>query len=283
MRMTGTNGKIFLVASLSAAVSAAITWHVTRRYHDNRKPSNYQPGVVRPPESSERDHRLRMNSRGSYDPAQKSLPSDGKWTNPSNPLKASIAVAESSGDFASLASVFDTFSQNDRIGRFQEISSIFSKLGPKHDIAAKMAILEKVNAPDSTLDTFKRKILEAEARERYGELKDDGVLETLTDQEFGYVCRALTTSRIKQGFKCIDDGNSDSAKRTAAGMVTQYAIQAGTMEASKEIAALAPGIIRDEAVAELVLWLRRTGADTEAAPWLETIRDERAKIRALGK
>lgn len=206
-----------------------------------------------------------------------------RTTDLSNPLSAAIHTVESTGDFSQLLSVFDSLSQNDRIGKFLEIPAVFSKLGPKHDIAEKLALLEKVNAPASTLETFKRKILEMEARERYGAMNEEGVLADLKDEEFGSVCRALAMSRLKQGFQCIEDGASENAKRTAASMVGQFAIQAGTMEASKEISALPPGIVRDEAVAEMVLWLKKTGSEKEADPWLETIQDEKAKARAMGK
>lgn len=194
-----------------------------------------------------------------------------------------IGVVEACGDFSALAVFFEGIRQTEREAFFIRIPNIFSKLGPKHDIAKKLALLEKMNVPSSTLETFKRKILEMEARERYGALRAEGVLATLKDEEFGSICRALATSRMKQGFQCIEDGASESAKRAAASMVTQFAIRAGTMEASKEISSLPPGIIRDEAVAEMVLWLRKTGSENEAAPWLETIQDEKAKARAMGK
>ena len=289
--MVFENGKIVGGLVVVAIVSAAATWFLAS---GRDKFSNENSGADGPISNSviarsrfdtyspNKPDRTRASNR---DPSQNSMEGMHKEnvSDLAEPLGSAIATAESNGDFSQLQTVFDSLTQNERIGRFQEILSVYSKLGPKHDIEEKLALLEKVNAPASTLETFKRKIFEMEARERYGAMKEEGVLANLKDEEFGSVCRAVTTSRMKQGFQCVEDGTSESAKRTAAGMVARFAIQAGTMEASKEISALPPGIVRDEAVAEMVLWLRKTGSEKEAAPWLETIQDEKAKARAMGK
>lgn len=198
-------------------------------------------------------------------------------------FQSAIDIVSTSGDFRPLSEFFDSLNQNDRFLFFREIPSVFSKLGPKYDIAKKLAILEKVNASESDLATFRGKVLQMEARERYDEMKESGVLVALSDRDFAAICRSVASSRLKQGFEIIEDGGSDSAKRFAAAEVARYAIRAGTMEASKEIGNLPAGIVRDEAVAELVIWLRRTGSADEAEPWLKSIVDETAKSRLVPK
>ena len=58
---------------------------------------------------------------------------------------------------------------------------------------------------------------------------------------------------------------------------------AGTMAGSQVIGKLPPGIVRDEAVAELVLWLKQTGSKEEAQPWLDSITDEQAKKKRAAR
>ena len=55
------------------------------------------------------------------------------------------------------------------------------------------------------------------------------------------------------------------------------------MAGSQVIGKLPPGIVRDEAVAELVLWLKQTGSKEEAQPWLDSITDEQAKKKRAAR
>lgn len=188
-------------------------------------------------------------------------------------------VAAANGNFLPLGKFFEGLGQTERYEYFKRIPAIFSKLGPSHDIREKMALLDKVNAPSSSLTALRATVHQMEARERYDQMKEEGILKSLSDKEFAGVCRSIASNRVKQGFANVEDAGSESAKRAAAAEVARCAIAGGTMEASKEIGNLAPGIVRDEAAAELVLWLRRTGSADEAESWVKTIVDEKAKAR----
>lgn len=191
----------------------------------------------------------------------------------------SAEIAATSGDFGPLSRFFDSLSQVKRDHYFRQVPTIFSKLGPSHDIREKLALLEKVNIYASSLESMRVAVLEREAVERYDEMKEEGILKTLTDKEFAAVCRRIASNRVEKGFTAVEDANSETAMRVAAATVARSAIAGGTMAASKTIAELPAGVIRDKAVAELVLWLRKTNSEDEAAPWEALIIDENSKAR----
>ena len=189
-------------------------------------------------------------------------------------------VASSSGDFSFLLNLFDAIGQQDRYILGCRLPAVFSKLGPGHDIREKMALLNKISVPKAQHDDIRRQIYQMEAMERYDEMKRQGVIERLPTSDFVDICKALGKVRLSKAFERVADGGTEEAQRSAAAALGIYAMQAGTMNGSKEISELPPGIVRDEAVAELVAWLRRTGSPEEAQPWLDTILDAKARERA---
>jgi hypothetical protein len=197
------------------------------------------------------------------------------------PLSREIEVAETTGDFRPLKNSYGELSQGDKMAHFPRIAATYSKLGPKHDIEMKRSILETLSAPASTLARFERAILELEARERYDRLKEDGVIQELSANEFSHVCEAIANSRISKGFSIIADASDEETQRQAARSVARFAVRADLMEASRVIGALPSGIIREEAIAEMVVWLRNTGSGEEAQPWLDEIKDETIKNRLI--
>jgi hypothetical protein len=192
-----------------------------------------------------------------------------------------VGVAATNGDFIPLSEFFDSLSQLKREEFFRRVPSIFSKLGPTHDIREKMALLEKVNAYASRLENMRMAVLEWEAMERYDQMKEEGVLIKLTNEEFAAVCRRIAMNRVKKAFAAVEDADNETTKRIAAAAVARSVIAGGTMAASKAIGELPAGVVRDEAVAELVLWLRQTNSESEAAPWEAVIADETTKSRIL--
>lgn len=144
-----------------------------------------------------------------------------------------------------------------------------------------MALLEKVNAYASRLENMRMAVLEWEAMERYDQMKEEGVLIKLTNEEFAAVCRRIAMNRVKKAFAAVEDADNETTKRIAAAAVARSVIAGGTMAASKAIGELPAGVVRDEAVAELVLWLRQTNSESEAAPWEAVIADETTKSRIL--
>lgn len=163
------------------------------------------------------------------------------------------------------------------------LPSVFTRVGAKADITEKLSILENLSDSKTSLDTFERQIYEAEAKERYDEMQKEGIIGELKPELFAAVIREVGSVRIGKAFERIGDGGTEEARRMAAQALGRYAMRAGTMEGSEEIAKLQPGIIRDEAVAEMVIWMTKTGSAAEAAPWLATIQDPAAKARATPK
>jgi hypothetical protein len=194
-------------------------------------------------------------------------------------LSSEIEVAESTGDFRPLIDSFSKLSQNDKMGHFNRVAAVYSKLGPKHDIEMKLLMLEMITAPSSLLERYEHSILELEARERYESLKEEGIIHELSVDKFSQVCESLANSRIDKGFSAISDGNGEETQRMAARSVARFAVRADLMEAIRAISSLEPGLIRDEAIVEMVLWLRKTGAHQEAITWVNIIQDTKAKSR----
>jgi hypothetical protein len=273
-------------ALLLVALTASATWVIASR-HAEAKYRTESPSVVEGSVGPYQGGPIRQLREGGHRPdGQTLLRSTNTRTPPGITASGQDAelhrlaeLASASGDFAPLGDFLEGVSQSERFRYFDRIPTIFSKWGPSHDIREKMSLLDKLNAPASTLAALRNSILRMEARERYSEMKEEGFLKTLSDDEFAEVCRAIATSRINRAFTSVEDAPSESAKRAAAAAVAKRAIAGGTMEASREIAKLPPGLVRDEAVAELVLFLRLTGSGSEAAPWIETIQDEEARER----
>lgn len=189
-------------------------------------------------------------------------------------------VARASGDFGLLADLFGAVGQNERLVLAHSLPAVFSKLGPSHDLAAKLGILEQLSVPGNSLDDLRRRILTQEAMERYEEMQREGVIGKLTPGDFAHVCAELGGVRLAKAFERVADGGSEEARRAAASALGRRAMTTGPMAGSEVIAKLPPGVTRDEAVAEMVLWLERSGSDQEAQPWLEMIEDAQAKARA---
>jgi hypothetical protein len=222
--------------------------------------------------------------------SKKSRPSEISNTGPrgelrrlnysANEYERLVNLASDMGDFSGLEEYFNHVGEKERYEVLIAAIGIFSPMGPTHDVKKKLGLLNKLNQPSSVLASLHEKIIEVEARERYDEMKQEGFLASLSDGDFAVACRSITKCRVAEGFKMVGDGKSESAKRHAAGEVARTAIASGLMEASVEIGKLEPGIVRDEAVVELVKWLRRTGSPGEALAWAETVKDDvsRAKI-----
>lgn len=189
-------------------------------------------------------------------------------------------AARSTGDFGQLANLFTALSQSDRHLLGHQLPTIFSKLGPTHDISEKLAILDKISIPRAAFEEIRRRIYQMEAMERYDDMKREGIVGKLPTGDFVDVCSELGKARLGKAFERVADGGTEETQRAAAAALGVYAMQAGTMNGSKIISELPPGIIRDEAVAELVSWLKRTGSKQEAQPWLDTIMDAKARERA---
>ncbi|MEI7912106.1 MAG: hypothetical protein WCK77_20935 [Verrucomicrobiota bacterium] len=189
-------------------------------------------------------------------------------------------VARTSGNFGLLANLFGSVNQMDRYLLGLQLPTVFSKLGPIHDIGEKLAIIEQISVPKTQLEDLRRKIYQMEAMERYDAMKSEGVVGTMTSADFSDICGALGRVRLGKAFERAADGGSEEAQRAAASALGVYAMRAGTMEGSQEIAKLPPGMIRDEAAAELVIWLKETGSKEDAQSWLESITDAQARKRA---
>ncbi len=173
-------------------------------------------------------------------------------------------VASTTGDFSLLANLFGSVSQTDRYLLGRQLPTVFSKLGPTHDIGEKLAIPDKISVSKSQLEDVRRQIYQLEAMERYEELKKEGTVRNLSATDFTDICRALGGVRIGKAFERVADGGDEETQRAAASALGAYAMQAGTMVGSRELTKLPPGVIRDEAVAELVLWLKQTGETSGA-------------------
>ncbi len=192
-------------------------------------------------------------------------------------------VAKSTGNFDLIEEVFLAVEQKQRYGLATMLPMVFSRLGPEHDIPEKLGILENLSDIKSSLDTLERQIYQAEAKERYDEMQKAGMIGELAPEDFAAVIQAVGGVRLGKAFERINDGGTEEARRMAARALGRFAMRAGTMEGSEEIAKLAPGIVRDEAVAEMVIWMNKTGSKDEATPWLEAIQDPAAKARATLK
>src|SRR5690606_1329679 len=120
----------------------------------------------------------------------------------------------------------------------------------------------------SQIEFHRKKILEAEARQRFDQLKEQGIISSLESKDFATLCLGMAKSKLAKGFSLIVEGKDEESRRVAASEVTRYAMEVGTLEASKEIQKLPSGILKDEAVAEMVIYLARGGSEAEAKPWL---------------
>ncbi len=192
-------------------------------------------------------------------------------------------VAKTTGDFEPIKNLFSAIDQKERYQLSSMLPSVFSKFGPEYDLAQKREILNSIIVEKDSFDRLERSIYQAEAKERYDEMKQAGIITDLKPEIFSSVIQAVGEIRLGVAFERINDSGSEEARRLAAIALSRYAMKTGTMEASEEIAKLEPGIIRDEAVAEMVIWMNRTGSADQVLPWLETIHDPIAKARATPK
>ena len=192
-------------------------------------------------------------------------------------------VAKTTGNFDQINDLFLAVEQKQRYVIATMLPMVFSKLGPEYDIPKKLDILENLSDIKTSLDSLERQIYQAEAKERYDEMQKAGIVGELSPENFAAVIQAVGGIRLGKAFERVADGGTEEAQRRAAAALGRYAMRAGTMEGSEEIAKLQPGIIRDEAVAQMVIWMNQTGSGAEAAPWLETIQDPVAKARATPK
>ena len=159
------------------------------------------------------------------------------------------------------------------------LSEVFSKMGPAYDIREKTRLMESLEPFEGKRGTYKICMLNEEAKERYTQMKQEGEVAKLSTQEFASVCWAMADIRPEKAMLRVADGPTEDARREAAARVTKFSMERGSMETSQMIQKLPTGIIRDEAVAEMVIALNKQGSGEEAKAWLATITDEQARLR----
>jgi len=270
----------------TALVSCLVTVALIKATDGNQKGDRgYPSGISSYPNASNYGHNP-ADKRSRTRVYHASVPESSFPRPPLSPDKADdhafkryAEIAAASGDYTLLSKLFDNLGQDKREYYFQQAVSIFSPLGPAHDIREKLTLLEKVEAYASSLEGMRKSVFEREAVERYEAMRNEGVLKALSDEEFAAVCRRISINRVGKAFDAVEDAGSESAMRAAAAAVARSAIAGGTMAASKAIGELPAGVIRDEAIVELVVWLRQTNSKDEAAPWEALITDENARNR----
>ena len=195
----------------------------------------------------------------------------------------SFEVACATGNFAALKEFISEVNADKRPYFINRLSRAFSKLGPRHDIEEKLRIIEASNVSADDSIYLRRLILQREASQRFEQMEREGIVETLDERDFSDVCHSIAESRPSRAFAVAHHGRSEEGIRMASRAIARCAIRGGVMGASKEILGLRDGIVRDEAAAELVLWLNNAGSQEEAAAWLATIADDTARSRAMEK
>jgi len=169
--------------------------------------------------------------------------------------------------------------ENDLTTLGVRLSEVFSKMGPSYDIREKKRLMESLEPSEGKRGTYKIYMLNEEAKERYSQMREEGEIAKLSTQEFASICWAMAEVRPEKAMERVADGPSEDAIREAAARVARFTMGKGSMEASQMIQRLPAGIIRDEAVAEMVIALNKLDSGDEAKAWLATITDEQARVR----
>lgn len=195
-------------------------------------------------------------------------------------LKASEVIA-ANGNYSYLHQLINDIPLEKRAILFVHLPRIFSKLGPVHDIKQKFLLAEKLSNNQNDLKNLREAILGAEAVYRIGDMREEGVLKSLNDADFSIVCRSLGLKSLSEGFALASEGSNESSVRLAASTIAGAAMASGPLAASSTISKLPKGLVRDEAIAEMVVWLKNSGSAAEAKPWIDAISDPKARKRAI--
>jgi hypothetical protein len=183
------------------------------------------------------------------------------------------------GDYSGFSRKLSNLEPNQRMTYAQRIPELFSPLGPAHDVAEKIKLIGVLDAPIDYQNSTRDAVFRQEGKRRFDEVVKSGLIQELHKEDFSAMCVALSTVSLARGFDAVADGADAEMQRFAARKVASFSMMAGPLEASKEISQLPAGFIRDEIVAEMVLFLKRTGSPDDAAAWADTIIDEQAKQR----
>jgi hypothetical protein len=183
------------------------------------------------------------------------------------------------GDYSGFARKLSMLEPNQRMTYAKQIPELFSLLGPTHDVGEKIKLIGILDAPIDYQNSIRDAVFQQEGMRRFDEVVNSELIQKIYNEDFAAMCVALSTVDLSRGFGGVAFGANEEMQRFAARKVGEFSMMAGPFEASKEISQLPAGFIRDEIVAEMVLFLDRTGSGDDAATWAGTIIDEQAKQR----
>lgn len=194
-------------------------------------------------------------------------------------FRSETAQIALSGDFSGFAQALSVLDLNQRIIYGRKIPLLFSPLGPAHDVPEKLKLIELMGSQVDLQESIRRSVFEEEAKLRFAEVVSSGCIELIDNEDFASMCVGLSKTGLSRGLSAAASGANAEMQRHAARKVASFSMLAGPLEASQAISQLPAGMVRDEIVAGMVLFLKRTGSADEAAAWAATIIDEQARKR----
>jgi hypothetical protein len=157
-----------------------------------------------------------------------------------------------------------------------------SRLGSGHDFQAKLALINEFGG-NRTAD-FKNKLLKVAGRS-LDVVGDRDFIMSLDPESWKTMVSGAAEQNSSKSFELAMADLGDAHQRIACAEVTKIWLGLDSVAASKRLAELPKGALKDVAIGEMVSWLMRKGSAAEATPWIAEISDNglREKMVALAR
>lgn len=191
---------------------------------------------------------------------------------------AALRAANSKGEITQLKTVMTAIGPIERIEVFHtKILELATPLGAAHDIDAMLDLAREVKSYSQ--EKLREEVFE-KAAERLDELNSSGFLSELAPSDFALLCGSVAQTNGTRAFDAAAEARDEESRRTAAARVMSQILKYDSYAAAEKLSEIPEGLVRDEATAEMIVWLVGRGSSAEALPWLDQIADPTARDRA---
>jgi hypothetical protein len=196
-------------------------------------------------------------------------------------LDNAYAAIRSQGDYSALRKSLESKSANERFSiLYGEFMELRSRLGSGHDFQAKLALINELGG-NRTAD-FKNKLLKVTGKDLHP-VGDKDFIMSLDHESWKTMVSGAAEQNSSKAFELAMADLGDAHQRIACAEVTRVWLGLDSVAASKRVAELPKGALKDAAIGVMVSWLVGRGSAAEASPWIAEISDNelREKMVAL--
>ena len=241
---SGPNDSIFHATERADSGSGSRVLESPRPRDGSQRPQGQAPVLGTP--AAVADARAMVREQGDYRPPRESL------------LKMSMAER------------FDFM--------LGELVRLRSRLGNGHDYAEKLAIINEFGGARAM--DLKNRLLKATGKD-LDPVGDKDFITSLDHESWRTMVSGAAEQNSSKAFELAMADLGDAHQRIACAEVTSVWLGLDSVAASKRVAELPKGALKDAAIGAMVSWLVGRGSATEASPWIAEITDNELREKMV--